>query len=220
MGVLNAASVAAGALLVLLVCCASASASVACPGDAMAPTTASSSDAAADLLCDMNVLRAGEGLPPLEIDRRLAQAAQGMADDLAAHRLFSHIASDGETLTDRVTASGYVGRDGWLLAENIGWGSRNLSSPFEVSQSWMGSPDHRRNLLDPDLTDVGIGLAAGAPAGVAQGGMYYVADFGSPGQLVPAATPTTRGRNCHRRKRSRHHNRVRTRRLHRARTDC
>jgi uncharacterized protein YkwD len=182
---------------------------------------ATSSGAAADLLCDMNVLRAGEGLPPLEIDRRLAQAAQGMADDLAAHRLFSHVASDGETLTDRVRASGYLsGRSAWRLAENIGWGSRALSSPFEVLQSWMGSTDHRRNLLDPGLRDVGIGIAAGTPADATQGGMYYVADFGSSGQLQPSSSATTGARTCHRRKRARHHHRVRTQRLHRKRARC
>jgi len=31
----------------------------------------------------------------------------------------------------------------------------------EVMESWLKSPDHRRNILDPGFTQLGVGLAVG-----------------------------------------------------------
>jgi uncharacterized protein YkwD len=39
-------------------------------------------------------------------------------------------------------------------AENL---SRAAASPAAVIDAWMGSPGHRPNLLDPALTEIGVG---------------------------------------------------------------
>jgi uncharacterized protein YkwD len=140
------------------------------------------------------------------MDGRLAGAAQGLADDLAAHRLLSHVSSDGSTLQERVGRTGYIAsRTGWRLAENIAWATRGLSSPLAVAQGWMDSTEHRLNVLDPSLSEVGIGIAAGAPSGISDSGIYYVADFGTPGRSLASRAASKRARTCHRRKRSRRH---------------
>ena len=36
------------------------------------------------------------------------------------------------------------------------------SSPAEVMNGWMNSPGHRRNILDPNFTQIGIGIAKNA----------------------------------------------------------
>jgi uncharacterized protein YkwD len=137
------------------------------------------STAAAAVVRDVNALRARNGLRPLRRNKRLQSAAQNMASQMAATRYFAHITRDGRTLADRVVATGYTaGRTNWRLAENIAWGSRELASPLAIVTSWMSSPEHRRNMLDPGLRDVGIGVAQGSPEGSLQSGRFYVADFG------------------------------------------
>jgi uncharacterized protein YkwD len=39
-------------------------------------------------------------------------------------------------------------------AENL---SRAASSPSAVMDAWMGSPGHRSNILDPALSQIGVG---------------------------------------------------------------
>jgi uncharacterized protein YkwD len=209
MGVRLGAATAA-VQLVLLAVCANASALAGCPGDATQPTAATAPVAAAALLCDVNTLRARQGVGPLRLDAQLTTAAQSMADDLAAHRLFSHVASNGETLTQRVAASGYTAnRAGWQLAENLAWGSGLVSSPLDAALGWMDSAEHRSNLLDTGMNDLGIGIAQGAPAGTGESGVYYVADFGNSGRALPATTSSTRRTGCRARTRTRSKRHVR-----------
>lgn len=113
-------------------------------------------------------------------------AAQGMAADMAARHFFAHVTPDGLTLADRVAPTGYLPEnDVWLLTENLAWGLGDMSSPLAIAFGWMNSPEHRLNLLDPEVQDVGIGVTPGPDD---MGGMIYVADFGSRGQ---APTPPT-----------------------------
>ena len=45
----------------------------------------------------------------------------------------------------------------------------------EVVRGWMGSPGHRANILDGDLTQIGVGRADGGSYGV-----YWTQVFGTP----------------------------------------
>lgn len=55
----------------------------------------------------------------------------------------------------RLTESGVA----WVRAtENVGQGQR---TPQEILTDWQNSPGHNANLLDPDVTDVGIGFQEG-----------------------------------------------------------
>ena len=206
------AAIGAAAQLFLLACCGGASASAACPADGRIPTAASSSDAAAALLCDLNVYRARQGVAPLSSDGRLRNSAQDLASDMAQHQFFSHVSSDGRTLVDRGKGSGYIEPGvAWLLRENIGWGSLALSTPTATAVGWMRSDPHRANLLDPQVEDVGIALAFGAPSAGGARGVFYVADFGARrGSTAARSTRSTRTRRC----RTRHKRGVRRARRH------
>ena len=58
----------------------------------------------------------------------------------------------------------------WLLGENVGWTN---SSVEYLHRSFMKSPEHRRNILDPRFTSIGVGEA------VSRDGRIFVAeDFG------------------------------------------
>jgi uncharacterized protein YkwD len=180
MGARGLAVRAATTICVFCVAAGSAHASAACPGDAAVPSAASAPTAAAALLCDINAFRARAGLPALRRNNRLQSAAQDMASQMAANHRFAHTTRDGRTLTDRVSATGYTARrKRWRLAENIGWGSLTLAPPVSIVTGWMGSPEHRSNMLDPGLRDVGIGIAEGVPSGEIESGTFYVADFGA-----------------------------------------
>jgi uncharacterized protein YkwD len=175
----TAATAAAAAQLFLLAWSGGASASAACPADGRIPAAASSQDAAAALLCDLNVYRANAGLAPLRSDARLRDAAQDLASDMAQQRFFSHVSSDGRTLVERAKATGYIEPGiSWIVRENIAWGSLALGTPAATALGWMRSDLHRANLLDSNVGDVGIALAFGAPSAGGGTGVFYVADFG------------------------------------------
>ena len=196
MGVRCHAAIAA-ALLILLAACASASASVACPSDLVVPSAATASIAATSVVCDLNVIRSEHGLRPLRWDWRLWAAAQRQAQDMSAREYLSHVTPEGRNLADRVQPTGYLpSSPTWLLAENVGWGTGALSTPLAIAFGWMDSEAHRRNVLDPTLEDVGIGIVAGGPNGK---GMVYVADFGKRGVVPVIARTRTRA------PRGRHH---------------
>jgi uncharacterized protein YkwD len=203
MGVLRRVAVAAAPQLVLLAPSAGASASAACPADLTQPAAASADDAAAALVCDLNVARAQYNLPPLGWDGRLASAAQGLADDMAARHYASHVTPDGVDLRGRVQPTGYIPANAaWSLAENLGWGTNVYSTPLATVRGWMDSQAHRDNVLDPDMRDVGVGVAQGAVSSGGPVGTIYIADFGVRG--APAATVSSRRAHT---RRSRHHRR-------------
>src|SRR4051794_23418431 len=191
MGVrLCAACVAAQ--MVLLALATGASASPACPADDALPTPDNAYDTAMSVVCDINAVRADNGLRPLQWDWRLETAAQRMADDMAARHYIAHVTPDGTTLADRIDATGYIpSSPTWVLAENLGWGTSVLSTPFAITVGWMNSTEHRENILDPALEDIGIGVQMGAISDGGQDGAIYVADFGSRGVAVAATNSTS-----------------------------
>ncbi len=91
----------------------------------------------------LNAQRATNGRAALGADSRLAAAAQAHAADMAAKGFFSHRGSNGSTMAQRITAQGY-GK--CFMAENIASGQQGEA---EVLTTWMNSPGHRANILDP-----------------------------------------------------------------------
>lgn len=116
------------------------------------PAPASPADRVVELV---NAARAEAGCRPLTADERLARAAQGHADDMAAQGYFSHTSLDGRSFADRVRDAGHPRPGG----ENIAQGQRSAE---EVHEAWMGSPAHRDNILNCDFTALGVGVNTGA----------------------------------------------------------
>jgi uncharacterized protein YkwD len=138
-----------------------------------APTPAQETARAAQVLELVNREREAASLSALSWDGRLAAAAQRHAEDMAARGVLSHTGSDGSTLADRARRTGYGYR---RVAENVAVGQE---SPQEVVSGWMDSPGHRRNILRPDIEELGFGYAEGRPAGDAPG-RYWVIVLGRP----------------------------------------
>jgi hypothetical protein len=204
---------AVGIVCVLLALGAPAFASSPCFGDAVVPSSATASRAALMLACDVNVIRTRNGLATLRVDEQLWTVARDQAADMARSGNLSHVDSAGRDLAARVAASGYLsaGGDGMVL-ENIGWGDGGLATPASIVEAWMASDEHRTRLLDPDVTDFAVGVAAGSD------GVYYAADFGATDSRSAGETRTQarrrlrkRRRAAHRHRRHRHHARTGTR---------
>ncbi len=110
----------------------------------------------------VNQQRAGAGCAPVAADARLARAAQGHSDDMAARAYFSHTSQDGRSFAARITAAGHPSP----AAENIAKGQRTAA---DVMRAWMDSPGHRANILNCDHRGMGVGHTAA--------GYYWVQNF-------------------------------------------
>jgi len=117
----------------------------------------------------VNENRRRGGCGNVTVDRRLIVAANRHASEMARRGYFAHEDSRGERAGDRVQDAGYR----WSrYGENI---ARGQDSVFEVVNGWMKSPEHRENIMDCGLREVGVGLAF-APDRTP----YWVQDFATP----------------------------------------
>jgi uncharacterized protein YkwD len=132
---------------------------VACAGADSGSTGAQYSEA---VRCVLNQQRAQARLAPLASDRRLARAARRYSQAMVRERFFDHVSPQGSTLDQRVRAARYSER---TVGETIGWGAGDLAGPAAIVQGWMSSPPHRAIIMDGRFRDVGLGIAAGSPAG-------------------------------------------------------
>ena len=107
------------------------------------------------MLAEVNALRRKAGAPPLRLSKDLQQAAQAHAQDMLARGYFAHKSPSGSTVRERSRKAGYHWR---TVGENIAEGQTSVD---EVVTTWMGSPGHRQNILNPDFQDLGIGLVTG-----------------------------------------------------------
>jgi len=125
------------------------------------------------LLAEINAVRARHGLGSLRAEPRLAAAARGHAADMAERDFFDHRAPDGAGLVARIVHAGYAYAH---VAENLAAGHERAD---EVVATWMQSEVHRRNLLNADDADAGIGYVdAPDDDGRVRYRHYWVAIFG------------------------------------------
>lgn len=126
-----------------------------------------------EMIARVNAARKRAGLDPVRGNARLDRAAQKHAEDMLARGFFAHESPSGTTVRERSTAAGYV----WnTVGENIAFGQTSVS---EVVETWLDSPGHRKNILNRDFTELGVGLALGrGKDGKHQ--VYWVQNFGDP----------------------------------------
>jgi uncharacterized protein YkwD len=152
-----------------------------CPGGDVMPTRANLPTARHAVLCLLNHERRSHGLHGLAPNADLQTAAQRYAQTMVRQRFFDHVSPGGSTLVGRARKAGYGARgSGWILGENLAWGSGSLGTPREAVRGWMRSAGHRHNILTARFTDAGIGIAPGAPVRWASGmAATYALDLGA-----------------------------------------
>ncbi len=107
-----------------------------------------------------NAFRAENRLSAVAQNPTLRIAAQAFADYLARSGAFAHTA-DGRQPAERAKAAGY---NFCIVAENLALHQSNRGfETFDLADravnGWKNSPAHRANLLQPHVTETGIGIA-------------------------------------------------------------
>jgi uncharacterized protein YkwD len=111
----------------------------------------------------VNDVRTKRGCEPLRVVPTLVEAAEGHSSDMAERDYFDHTTPDGVGFAERIVAAGYPNPG----AENIARGQRSAT---QVMNSWMESDGHRANILNCQLTAIGVGLD--------KDGWYWTQNFG------------------------------------------
>jgi uncharacterized protein YkwD len=144
---------------------------------------------AADLERRINALvnkeRASKRLDALRLDDQLSKIARAHSADMARRNFFSHVNPEGRDASARGEQVGYACQKTYEshitagLAENIFQGNLysrvrtqgnekiyDWNSPdalaAESVEGWMNSPGHRRNILEKNYSETGMGVAVSA----------------------------------------------------------
>jgi len=136
----------------------------------------------AAVLCLINQVRAENGETPLAPDGALEEAAQGHSEEMITADYFEHVSPSGMTPVQRDQGSGYIPGPtvGYVIGENLAWGTLNLATPQAVVAAWTASPGHLANILEGQYRDTGIGVVPEVPNALAGGspGATYAQEFG------------------------------------------
>jgi uncharacterized protein YkwD len=178
---LLATFLAALATLALGVASASAGGLVAPPRACPEPAAGASGPAAREaeegaMLCLTNYARTAAGEAALEDTQQLQESATEKAEDILHCDSFSHSAC-GREFTYWIRASGYLSSQCWRAGENLAWGTGQYGTVRSIFRAWMGSPEHRANILG-NFTQVGIDRDGGTLEGH-PGTIVWTQHFGS-----------------------------------------
>jgi uncharacterized protein YkwD len=154
----------------------------ACQNTELTPEAADIGLVRAAVLCLINRKRAEAGESPLVDSPQLEQAAEEHARELVADDYFAHVSPSGETPVDRIRDTGYIPNPGvgYVIGENLAWGTYQLSTPQAIVSAWIASPGHLANILEAQYHDTGIGITPAVPPSLAPGapGATYAQEFG------------------------------------------
>ena len=114
----------------------------------------------------VNSARSSAGMAPFSVNGQLNVAAELHSTDQAQREDMTHTGSNGSDAGIRITRQGYS----WTTwAENVAAGQPDCPA---VIEAWMSSAPHRANILNPTLTEIGIGAVTGS-----NGVVYWTMDF-------------------------------------------
>jgi hypothetical protein len=137
-------------------------------------------EAARHIIEQTNQFRREQHRPAVTSNDKLMATARDFAAWMASTDMYGH-ESDGRQPWGRAKAHGY---DYCEVAENIAYAWRTTAFTSEelvkeFVEGWEHSPGHRKNMLDPELTETGVAMAQSADTGL----YYAVQMFGRPRSL-------------------------------------
>ncbi len=101
----------------------------------------------------VNKERKANGLKPLTLNKELSNVATVKSQDMINKGYFDHTSPTYGSPFDMMKSFGISYK---AAGENIAKGQK---TPSEVMNSWMNSPGHRANILSPNFTELGVGVA-------------------------------------------------------------
>ena len=102
----------------------------------------------------VNVERQKQGLGKLSLNAKLSNVATLKSQDMINKNYFDHTSPTYGSPFDMMKKFGISYTS---AGENIAMGQE---TPQEVMNAWMNSDGHRKNILNPDFTELGVGIAA------------------------------------------------------------
>jgi len=108
-----------------------------------------------ELLRLVNAKRRSVGCPELKWDNQLALVALKHSRDMVSQNFFGHTNPDGKNAFERLRESKVVFL---AAAENVAFGPKTGRQAFET---WLSSPEHRKNMLDCRFTRHGVACVEG-----------------------------------------------------------
>jgi uncharacterized protein YkwD len=108
---------------------------------------------------------------PLTLNATLTRAASTHAESMARLGYMEHKGRDGSTPAERASRAGYDWRS---IGENIAMGQ---TTPEQVTQDWLRSPEHCANIMEPKFTEMGVAFSVNNGS---EGGIYWAQAFGLP----------------------------------------
>ena len=110
-----------------------------------------------DIVDRTNALRREIGVAALRVNDKLMRAAQVRADEMAAHTVYSHTRPNGEKF-NTVTDCPYMAENIHRIAD---WVLSDQTLTERAVADWSTSTAHRKNMVNPKLSAIGVGLARG-----------------------------------------------------------
>ena len=110
-----------------------------------------------DIIDRTNALRKENGVAVLRVNDKLMQAAQVRADEMAAHTVYSHTRPDGRKF-NTVADCPYMAENIHRIAD---WTMSNQTLAERAATDWYASTVHHKNMVNPKLSEIGVGLARG-----------------------------------------------------------
>jgi uncharacterized protein YkwD len=127
-----------------------------------------------------NDARAKAGAAELAENKTLDKIAKDKVNDMIANNYFAHNSPAGLSPWSWYEKDGY---DYKYAGENL---AINFLKAEDQQEAWMNSPDHRKNILNPNYDEIGVAVEAGRING--QTAIITVQEFGSRAgaKVVPA----------------------------------
>lgn len=130
-----------------------------------APKTETNNDATSQLTAEeqkmvdlVNQARVEAGLQPLKVNLELTNVARVKAKDMIENNYFSHQSPTYGSPFDMMNQFGIEYR---TAGENLA-GNQSVEA---AHKALMNSDGHRANILNPNFTEIGIGIVEGGPYG-------------------------------------------------------
>ncbi len=124
-----------------------------------APDVAGLSADEQQMLNLINEERAKAGVAPLQADMRLVQSARKKSQDMIDNNYFSHTSPTLGSFAELIRST--TGGDYGYIGENLA----GAPSVEIAHKNLMNSEGHRKNILNPNYTHIGIGVIDGGPYG-------------------------------------------------------
>jgi uncharacterized protein YkwD len=107
----------------------------------------------------VNESREESGLPRLQENEKLSQTAKDKLNDMIANQYFAHTSPAG------VEPWHWFGENKYDYI----YAGENLAINFQTAEAqhaaWMKSPTHKKNILNPNYSEIGVAVGAGEIAG-------------------------------------------------------